>query len=114
VVVVSVAVVSVEVDPVDDSVEPVLEESGVVVVIVVTTVVLFVVMVVTIVVVACAPNGAAPAVIAAVTAPSASRPVKAAPQRAYFLFLLMRSPLPRWPRGHTRHLVEGKSLLNGL
>jgi hypothetical protein len=107
-------VVSVDVEPVDDSVEPVLDESGVVVVIVVTTVVLFVVIVVTIVVVACAPNGAAPAVIAAVTAPSASSAVKPAPQRAYFRCLLMRFPLPGWPRSHTRHLVERKSLLNGL
>jgi hypothetical protein len=94
VVVVSVAVVSVDVEPVDESVEPVLDESGVVVVIVVTTVELFVVIVVTIVVVACAPNGAAPAVIAAVTAPNASRLVKAAPQRAYLRFLLMRFAYP--------------------
>jgi hypothetical protein len=91
-VVVVVPVVSVDVDPVDDSVEPVLDESGVVVVIVVTTVVLPVVTVLTIVVVACAPNGAAPAVIAAVTAPSASRQVKAAPQRANLRFLLLEVP----------------------
>ena len=69
--------------PVDDSVdEPVeleLDESGVVVMIVVTIVELFVVIVEVIVVVACAPNGAAPAVIAAVTEPNASRVVKAAP-----------------------------------
>jgi hypothetical protein len=82
-------VVPVEVEPVDDPVEPVLDESGVVVVMVVTIVELFVVIVLVIVVVACAPNGAAPAVIAAVTAPSASRHVKAAPQRANFRFLLM-------------------------
>jgi hypothetical protein len=93
VVVVFVAVVSVDAV---ESVEPVLDESGVVVVIVVTTVVPLVVIVVTTVEVACAPNGAAPAVNAAVTAPSASRQVKAAPQRAYFLCLLMTSPLPRW------------------
>jgi hypothetical protein len=112
--VVLVAVVSVEVEPVDDPVEPVLDESGVVVVIVVTMVVLFVVTVLTIVVVACAPNGAAPAVIAAVTAPSASSAVKAAPQRAYLRCLLMPFPLPRSPRCHTRHLIERKSLLNRL
>ena len=96
--VVSVDVVSVEVEPVDDaevSVELVLDESGVVVVIVVTTVVPFVVTVVTIVLVACAPNGAAPAVIAAVTAPRASRVVKAAPQTAYLRFFLMRFPYPK-------------------
>ena len=95
--VVSVAVVSVEVEAVDDAEEPVelvLDESGVVVVIVVTAVVPLVVTVVTIVVVACAPNGAAPAVIAAVTAPRASSDVKAAPQRAYLRCLLMRPPYP--------------------
>ena len=104
-----VAVVSV-VEPVDDAVEPVLE-SGVVVVIVVTMVVLLVVTVVTIVVVACAPNGAAPAVIAAVTAPSASSVVKAAPQRAYLRFLLMAFPLPRRPRSYACQVVEGQTLL---
>lgn len=86
--VVLVAVVSV-VEPVDSEVEPVLDESGVVVVIVVTTVELFVVIVVTTVVVACAPNGAAPAVIAAATAPSASKQVNAAPQRANLRFFLI-------------------------
>jgi hypothetical protein len=80
VVVVSVAVVSVDVEP--D------EASGVVVVIVVTTVVLPVVIVVTIVVVAAAPNGAAPAVNAAVAAPSVISVANAAPQIAYFLYRL--------------------------
>jgi hypothetical protein len=89
VVVVSVAVVSVDVEPVDEPVEV----SGVVVVIVVTTVVLPVVIVVTIVVVASAPNGAAPAVNAAVAAPSVISVANAAPQIAYFLYcLLMRPP----------------------
>jgi len=89
-----VVVVPVDVEAVDD---PVLDDkSGVVVVIVVTTVVLPVVTVVTIVVVACEPNGAAPAVNAAVAAPSVIRVAKAAPQRTYFRYLLvMRLPLPR-------------------
>jgi hypothetical protein len=78
-------VVSVDVEPVVLSVDPVELESGVVVVIVVTTVVLPVVIVVTIVVVACAANGAAPAVKAAVAAPSVISAAKAAPQTAYFL-----------------------------
>src|SRR5207248_6626427 len=89
-------VVSVEVLSVDPVVEPVLVDSGVVVVMVVTTVLPPVVTVETIVVVACAPNGAAPAVNAAVAAPSAIRATKAAPQRASFRYLLvMRRPLPR-------------------
>jgi hypothetical protein len=82
-VVLSVAVVSVE----EDSVE--LDESGVVVVIVLTTVLPPVVTVVTIVVVACAENGAAPAVHAAVAAPSVTRTANAAPQTACFLYLLI-------------------------
>jgi hypothetical protein len=91
VVVVSVAVVSVDVESV--GVEPVVEvESGVVVVIVVTTVVLPVVMVVTIVVVASAPNGAAPAVNAAVAAPSVISAANAAPHTAYFLYSLFIPP----------------------
>jgi hypothetical protein len=78
--VVSVAVVSVDVDPVE-------VESGVVVVIVETTVLPPVVTVVTIVVVAWATNGAAPAVKAAVVAPSEIRTANAAPQSAAFLYL---------------------------
>jgi hypothetical protein len=85
VVVVSVDVVSVDVEPVD-------VESGVVVVIVVTTVVLPVVIVVTIVVVAWAWNGAAPAVNAAVAAPSVTSTANAAPQTAYFLYCLLIPP----------------------
>jgi hypothetical protein len=84
VVVVSVEVVSV---PVELDVE-----SGVVVVIVVTTVVLPVVIVVTIVVVACDPNGAAPAVNAAVAAPSVISTANAAPHTAYFLYCLRIPP----------------------
>jgi hypothetical protein len=81
-VVVVVAVDDVSVDaPVE--VDPVV--SGVVVVIVVTAVVLPVVIVETIVVVACAPNGAAPAVQAAVAAPSVTNTANAAPQAAYLL-----------------------------
>jgi hypothetical protein len=112
----SVDVVSVDVDSVDDdSVEPVLDESGVVVVIVVTTVVLPVVIVVTIVVVAWAPNGAAPAVNAAVAAPSVIKVAKAEPQRAYLRYLLMRFPLPRRARTYSRQLCKGYSLVfNGL
>jgi hypothetical protein len=86
-------VVSVDVDPV---VEPVLVESGVVVVIVVTTVVLPVVTVETMVVVACGPNGAAPAVKAAVAAPSVISTAKAAPHSAYFLYCLLISPPCFW------------------
>jgi hypothetical protein len=90
VVVVSVAVVSVDVEPVD---EPTLDvASGVVVVIVVTTVVLPVVIVVTNVVVASAPKGAAPAVNAAVAAPSVISTANAAPQIAYFLYCLLIPP----------------------
>jgi hypothetical protein len=96
--VVVVPVVSVLVDSVDDSVDEeldeLLEESGVVVVIVVTTVLPLVVIVVTIVVVACAPNGAAPAVKAAVAAPSVISVANAPPQRANFRYLLMRVPYP--------------------
>src|SRR6185437_13615809 len=89
---VSVAVVSVELDPVE---VPVDVESGVVVVIVVTTVLPPVVTVETIVVVACAPNGAAPAVNAAVAAPSVISTAKAAPHAAYFLYcLLILPPFP--------------------
>src|SRR5439155_2599539 len=82
-----VDVVPVDVEPVDVEpvVEPVVEVSGVVVAIVVTTVVLPVVIVVTIVVVASARNGAAPAVNAAVAAPSVISTANAAPQMAYFL-----------------------------
>ena len=94
-----VLVVSVDEVSVDDvSVEDVsvLElESGVVVVIVVTTVLPPVVTVETIVVVACAPNGAAPAVNAAVAAPSVISTAKPAPQAAYFLYcLLILPPFP--------------------
>ncbi len=78
VVVDSVVVVSVDVEPVD--VEAVV--SGVVVVIVVTAVLPPVVMVETIVVVAWAPKGAAPAVKAAVAAPSVIKTANPAPQRA--------------------------------
>jgi MoxR-like ATPase len=85
--VVSVGVESVELDP-DDVV------SGVVVVIVVTTVLLPVVIVVTNVVVASEPNGAAPAVNAAVAAPSVISAANAAPQTAYFLYCLLI--LPPW------------------
>jgi hypothetical protein len=84
VVVVSVDVVSVAVE---------LDvESGVVVVIVVTTVELPVVIVVTIVVVASAWKGAAPAVNAAVAAPSVISTANAAPQTAYFLYCLLIPP----------------------
>ena len=111
--VVSVDVVSVDDVSVDD--DSVLDESGVVVVIVVTTVVLPVVIVVTIVVVAWAPNGAAPAVNAAVAAPSVIKVAKAEPQRAYLRYLLMRFPLPRRARTYSRQLYEGYSLVfNGL
>jgi hypothetical protein len=81
--------VSVDVEPV---VDPVDVESGVVVVIVVTTVVLPVVIVVTIVVVAWAWNGAAPAVNAAVAAPSVIKTANAAPQAAYSLYCLLIPP----------------------
>jgi hypothetical protein len=67
-------------------------ESGVVVVIVVTTVVLPVVIVVTNVVVASARNGAAPAVNAAVAAPSVISTANAAPHTAYFLYCLLIPP----------------------
>ena len=85
--------VLVDVDPV---VEPVLVESGVVVVIVVTTVELPVVMVETIVVVAWAPNGAAPAVKAAVAAPSVISTANEAPHSAYFLYCLLIQPPCSW------------------
>src|SRR5207244_2641811 len=84
-----VTVVLVEVVPVDADEDPVLDVSGVVVVIVVTTVLLPVVIVDVMVVVACAPNGAAPAVNAAVAAPRAIRTAKAAPQMASFRYLLV-------------------------
>jgi hypothetical protein len=117
VVVVVLPVVSVDVDAVDDSVEAVLllVESGVVVVIVVTTVVVPVVTVETIVVVACAPNGAAPAVNAAVVAPSAISAAKPAPQRAYLrLVLAMERPLPRRAAGYARRLGDRQTrLFNG-
>lgn len=94
--VVSVAVVSVD---------PVVEvESGVVVVIVEMTVLPPVVTVVTIVVVAWATSGAAPAVKAAVVAPSEIRTANAAPQSAAFLYL--RIPPPSW-------LQEGPTCLAG-
>jgi hypothetical protein len=67
-------------------------ESGVVVVIVVTTVELPVVIVVTIVVVASAWKGAAPAVNAAVAAPSVISTANAAPHTAYFLKCLLIPP----------------------
>jgi len=97
VLVVSVELVSVDEVSVDDvSVEDEsvleLDESGVVVVIVVTTVLPPVVTVVTIVVVACAPNGAAPAVNAAVAAPSVISTAKPAPHAAYFLYCLLIPP----------------------
>jgi hypothetical protein len=85
VVVVSVDVVSVAVVSVD-------VESAVVVTIVLTTVVLPVVIVVTIVVVASAWKGAAPAVNAAVAAPSVISTANAAPQTAYFLYCLLIPP----------------------
>jgi hypothetical protein len=83
-------VVVVPVDDVSVDVEPVL--SGVVVVIVVTPVELPVVNVETIVVVACDPNGAAPAVKAAVAAPSVTNTANAAPQAADLLYLLIPPP----------------------
>ena len=87
--------VEVEEDDSVDPVDPVLDVSGVVVVIVVTTVEPPVVIVDVIVVVACAPNGAAPAVNAAVAAPNAIKAANAAPQRASFRYLLaMPVPLP--------------------
>jgi hypothetical protein len=95
VVVVSVEVVSLDVESVaveSVAVELVDVESGVVVVIVVTTVELPVVMVVTIVVVASAWKGAAPAVNAAVAAPSVISTANAAPQPAYFLYCLLIPP----------------------
>ena len=105
-----VVVVLVEVVPVDADEDPVLDVSGVVVVIVVTTVLLPVVIVDVMVVVACAPNGAAPAVNAAVAAPRAIRTAKAAPQRASFRYLLvMRPPLPRRTTLYSR-AVGGRSL----
>jgi hypothetical protein len=88
-----VVVVSVEVVLLDVvSVELVDVESGVVVVIVVTTVELPVVIVVTIVVVASAWKGAAPAVNAAVAAPSVISTANAAPHTAYFLYCLLIPP----------------------
>jgi hypothetical protein len=89
VVVVSVEVVSLDVVSVAVELDV---ESGVVVVIVVTTVELPVVIVVTIVVVASAWNGAAPAVNAAVAAPSVISTANAAPQTAYFLYCLLIPP----------------------
>jgi len=91
VVVVPVDVVSVDVEPVELTVDV----SGVVVVIVVTTVELPVVIVETIVVVASGPNGAAPAVNAAVAAPSVISTANAAPHNAYFLYCLLISPPSR-------------------
>jgi hypothetical protein len=90
-----VLVVSVEVDEVSVELESVLEllvESAVVDVIVVTTVLPPVVTVVTMVVVACAAKGAAPAVNAAVAAPSVMSTAKAAPHAAYFLYCLLIAP----------------------
>jgi hypothetical protein len=87
VVVVSVEVVSLDVVSVAVDVE-----SGVVVVIVVTTVELPVVIVVTIVVVASAWKGAAPAVNAAVAAPSVISTANAAPHTTYFLYCLLIPP----------------------
>jgi len=88
VLVVSVDVDSVPVVPVDEL------ESGVVVVIVVTTVLPPVVTVDVIVVVAWAPNGAAPAVNAAVAAPSVIRTANAAAQAMYLLNCLLIRSLP--------------------
>ena len=80
-----VVVVAADVDvPVDDDSVEALVVSGVVVVIVVTAVVPPVVIVETIVVVAWAPNGAAPAVQAAVAAPNATKTAKAAPHATNF------------------------------
>ena len=92
VLVVSVDDVSVDDVSVEDESVLELDESGVVVVIVVTTVLPPVVTVVTIVVVACAPNGAAPAVNAAVAAPSVISTAKPAPHAAYFLYCLLIPP----------------------
>src|SRR5580765_6475909 len=92
VLVVSVDEVSVDDVSVEDESVLELDESGVVVVIVVTTVLPLVVTVVTIVVVACAPNGAAPAVNAAVAAPSVISTAKPAPHAAYFLYCLLIPP----------------------
>jgi hypothetical protein len=89
VVVVSVEVVSLDVVSVAVELDV---ESGVVVVIVVTTVELPVVIVVTIVVVASAWKGAAPAVNAAVAAPSVISTANAAPHTAYFLYCLLIPP----------------------
>ena len=92
VLVVSVDDVSVDEVSVEDESVLELDESGVVVVIVVTTVLPPVVTVETIVVVACAPNGAAPAVNAAVAAPSVISTAKPAPHAAYFLYCLLIPP----------------------
>ena len=109
--VVSVAVVSVDVE----SVELELDRSGVVVVIVVTTVEPPVVTVETIVVVAWAPNGAAPAVNAAVAAPSVISTAKAEPQRANLRYLLIRDSLPRSAPRYSHHLLERhRRLFNGF
>ena len=88
--VLSVALVSVEEDPVELE----LDESGVVVVIVLMIVLPLVVIVVTNVVVACAANGAAPAVHAAVVAPSVIRTANAAPHAACLRYFLI--PPPFW------------------
>jgi hypothetical protein len=96
VVVVSVVVVSVAVVAVV-SVDEL--ESGVVVVIVVTTVLPPVVTVEVIVVVAWAPNGAAPAVKAAVAAPSVIKTAKAAAQAAYRLKGFLIFPPGSWTMG---------------
>jgi hypothetical protein len=78
-------VVSVEVESVDDAeLDELLDASAVVVVNVETTVLPLVVIGVVPVDVACAPNGAAPAVKAAVAAPSVISVANALPQRAYF------------------------------
>jgi hypothetical protein len=66
--------------------------SGVVVVMVVTAVLPPVVIVETIVVVAWAPNGAAPAVNAAVAAPRVIKAANAAPHSASFLYCLLIVP----------------------
>jgi hypothetical protein len=89
VVVVSVDVVSLDVVSVAVELDV---ASGVVVVIVVTTVELPVVIVVTIIVVASAWKGAAPAVNAAVAAPSVISTANAAPHTAYFLYCLLIPP----------------------
>jgi hypothetical protein len=101
-VVVVVPVVSVDDVSVDD--DPVV--SGTVVVIVVTPVELPVVTVEMIVVVACDPNGAAPAVKAAVAAPSVTNTANAALQATYFLYLLIPPPLSGRQEGPTHLATE--------